>query len=249
MYCDFVRQRGTRLRRALPHVCRPRPGGHAHFFGDRLLLRSLVLLCPATYPPSYARRLAPKTSSAPSPVFKPIPQMQMALNMQITSIDTALEPESEGPQFIADLGGQRPDPGRQVVGRSLVEGLRKRGLENQVKWFHSTGGNYEALRNPGGTLRARSTWRYAPTDELLTAFLACALSRTRRASHNQGAAHAGPFLLVTNPLRDPHRPTTRGLDSADARAGAAENLDAFTTPTRSFWDASRDFPTTSPPNS
>ena len=110
----------------------------------------------------------------------------------------------------------------------LVEGLRKRGLENQVKWFWSTGGITKTYGVLAGTQRVRSTWRYAPTDECLTTLLSMCFVESdgqRTAARLRMDELLDRFetrfgILIARPPAD--------LDSADARAGAAQNLAAFT---------------------
>lgn len=226
-YCDFVRIRGhasdelsrMSVQRDL-EILRT-------FFGDRLLLRSLdqaVAILPET--PDLGINAEERLRSLAA--LKDDPNMQMALKMQISAIENAMDPADEGREFIAEL---RASPGLSAADQLtslLVEGLRKRGLENQVKWFWSSGGikkNYGLL---SGTLKARSTWRYAMSDECLVALL-CAV-------FVDGTGHRTAARL---PIRDVltrleerfgiliATPPT-DLDSADARAGAAANLAAFT---------------------
>ena len=53
----------------------------------------------------------------------------------------------------------------------LFEGLFAKGLQNQVRWFWSTGGITKPYGLIAGTLKARRSWRYAPTDDLMQALL------------------------------------------------------------------------------
>jgi hypothetical protein len=152
----------------------------------------------------------------------------MALLMQIQSIHTELGDDTDGREFIDDV---RKSPGLSPADQLtaiLVEGLRKRGLENQVKWFYNTGGITKPYGLLAGTLRARSTWRYSPSDEALTTLLSMCFVEP----DGKRTVRRLPIRNVLERLEQRFgilidRPPAE-LDSADARAGAAENLAAFT---------------------
>jgi hypothetical protein len=105
--------------------------------------------------------------------------------------------------------------------------LRKRGLENQVKWFWSTGGISKPYGLLRGTLKARRTWRYEPTDPLLLAMLlACFADESGKRTIAQ--MPVGELLrrlksrfgiLVDRP--------PAALDTPRARAAATDNRAAF----------------------
>lgn len=109
----------------------------------------------------------------------------------------------------------------------LVEALRRRGVENIVKWFHSTGAITKPYGILDGTLSARSTWRYAPSDELLTAMLLVIFTEVdgRRVRPNMPIEtvltrlRARFGVLIDVPPAD--------QQGADARAAASANLEAF----------------------
>jgi hypothetical protein len=100
-------------------------------------------------------------------------------------------------------------------------------VSNQVQWFHSTGGiakNYGFLN---GTLRGRSTWRYAPSDETLTTLLMMCFVQ----DDGKRTARRLPIQELLLRLEKRFgilidRPPAV-FDSADSRAGAAENQLAF----------------------
>lgn len=227
LYCDFVRQRGS----ASDEVARMAVVRDLEllrtFFGDRLLLRSIG---DAVHMLSNAPDL---TGSAFSQLqalaeLRGDTEMQMALKMQIQSVYTAMEEESEGRQFIDDLRTAGDLSAVDQMSALLVEGLRKRGLENQVKWFHTTGGITKSYGILAGTLRVRSTWRYSLSDEALTTLLCLCFVN----DDGQRTERRLPIRKVLERLERRFgilidRPPT-GFDSADARAGAAENLHAFT---------------------
>ncbi|USQ79195.1 hypothetical protein NF556_16465 [Ornithinimicrobium faecis] len=226
-YVDFVRRRGhpsdelsrMSVQRDL-EVMRT-------FFGDRLLLRSLqdaVPLLPTR--PDLGETAAAQLAGLAA--MQDDPMMQMALKMQVGQIEGGLAADDEGRSFIAELRDSHGLSAAHQLTAILVEGLRKRGLENQVKWFHSAGGIKKSYGLLKGELRSRSSWRYSLSDESLVALL-CMLfvdesgqRTTSRLPIREVLARLEERfgLLIASPPPD--------LDSADARAGAAENLSAFT---------------------
>lgn len=227
MYCDFVRQRGS-ASDDLSRMCVVRDLEVMRtFFGDRLLMRSLghaVQVLPTR--PELGDTAADHLRGLAA--LRRSPEMQMALGMQLAQISNEFEPESDGRAFIDEIQGAADlDPADRLTA-VMVEGLRKRGLENQVKWFWSTGGITKSYGVLAGTQRARSTWRYAPSDECLTTLLSMCFveangERTAKRLRmddllNRFESRFG--ILIARPPAD--------LDSADARAGASQNLSAFT---------------------
>ena len=226
MYCDFVhRRKSASDETARLAVVRDLEVMRT-FFRDRLYIRAIAEAVPV------AGILQPDLTDSGRLEWLAGVQgddaVQMALGMQLQSIYLSLDQESEGKDFIDDL--------RKTEGLShgdrliavLVEGLRKRGLENQVKWFHSTGGITKPYGVLSGTLNVRSTWRYSLSDEVLTTLLR--LCFTEDSGQHPRRSLPMREVLVRFERRFGiliDRPP-RGLDSADARAGAAENLNAFT---------------------
>ncbi|MEZ0447371.1 hypothetical protein [Cellulomonas sp. ICMP 17802] len=225
MYCDFTRRRGGASDET-SKLCVMRDLEVLRaFFADRLLLRALSEVHPFT-------GVTPVGETAEELMrwcanSRDDQRTQMALGMRLQQIFHALDEDSDGRAFINEiLGSEGLSPEDRFVA-VLVEGLRKRGLENQIKWFHTTGGitkNYGVL---SGTLRVRSTWRYAPSDEVLTTLLCmCFVDSEFR------VARSLPIRVVLERLESRFgliidRPPA-GLDSGEARAGAADNLEAFT---------------------
>jgi hypothetical protein len=227
MYCDFVRQRGS-ASDDLSRMCVVRDLEVMRtFFGDRLLMRSLghaVQVLPTR--PHLGETAAEHLRGLAT--LRHDPAMQMALGMQLVQIRNEFEAGSEGQAFIDEIQAATDlDPSDRLAA-VLVEGLRKRGLENQVKWYWSTGGITKPYGVLAGTQRARSTWRYAPSDELLTTLLSMCFVETDgqrtatrlRMDELLDRLESRFGILIARPPAD--------LDSADARAGAAQNLTAFT---------------------
>lgn len=226
-YFDFVRQRGhpsdelsrMSVQRDL-EVMRT-------FFGDRLLLRSLqeaVAVLPTR--PDLGETAESRLVALAA--LKDDPMMQMALQMQVSAVESGLAPGDEGRDFIAELRASDGLTAADQLTAILVEGLRKRGLENQVKWFHSAGGIKKTYGVLKGDLRSRASWRYSLSDESLVALLglvfvdASGQRTTSRLPIREVLIRLERRfgLLIAAPPAD--------LDSADARAGAAANLSAFT---------------------
>lgn len=226
MYCDFVRRRGS----ASDEISRMAVIRDLEvmrtFFRDRLLIRAISEVVPvinAKVSDDSAEQLLADLAGLASD-----PAAEIALGIQLNTIYMSLDEDSEGRTFIDDL---RKTPDLTQIDRLsavLVEGLRGRGLENQVKWFHSTGGITKSYGILSGSLRARSTWRYAPSDEVLTTLLCLCFTDNA----GQTIRNKLPIREVLNRLESRFgvlidRPPV-SLDSADTRAGAAENLTAFT---------------------
>jgi hypothetical protein len=102
-----------------------------------------------------------------------------------------------------------------------------RATKNSVNWFWSVGGINKPYGILDGVQRSRRSWRYAPSDDLLTALLLAIFVRPDGVSHRPTM----PLREVLEELRRRFgilidRPPAF-LDGAEARAAAAVNLDAF----------------------
>lgn len=109
----------------------------------------------------------------------------------------------------------------------LVEALRKRGYENAVKWFWSTGGIKTDVGILSGPLNSRRAWSYVPSDQLLASLLAVLFTRTGGAAPQAemgidallAQLNTRFGLLIDRPPAD--------MDTAENRAAASANLEAF----------------------
>jgi hypothetical protein len=157
------------------------------------------------------------------------PMVQMALRMQLAQIEQALPPEDDGAEGRAVIARVReavPDAA-DAVATVLVEGLGKKGTDNQLKWFYSTGGITKDYGLLSGVLTSRSSWRYSPGDDLILAVLPlCFVEDDGHVAQRQlpittvlGRLDQRFGLLVARP--------PAAFDGAEARAGAAANLEAF----------------------
>jgi len=226
-YCDFVRIRGHASDELSRMSVQRDLEVMRTFFGDRLLLRSLndgVAVLPTK--PDVGDSAESRLKAVAG--LKDDPMMQMALQMQINAIEAGLDAGDEGREFIAEVRAAEGLSAADQLTAILVEGLRKRGLENQVKWFWSAGGIKKSYGILTGSLNSRASWRYAMSDEALVTLLCMVFvdesgqrTTTRLPIRDVLSRLEKRFgMLIATPPGD--------LDSADARAGAAANLTAFT---------------------
>lgn len=226
-YCDFVRIRGHASDELSRMSVQRDLEVMRTFFGDRMLLRSLndaVDILPNK--PDLGDSAESRLKAVAS--FRDDPMMQMALQMQIQAIEAAMDPGDEGREFIAQQKAAEGLSAADQVTAILIEGLRKRGLQNQVKWFWSAGGIKKSYGLLTGSLKSRPSWRYAMSDELLITLL-CMVFIDDKGQRTTTKLPIREVLfrlekrfgiLIATPPAE--------LDSADARAGAAANLTAFT---------------------
>jgi hypothetical protein len=118
-------------------------------------------------------------------------------------------------------------PAVEKLATLLGEGLHTTILKQQVSWFWSTGGILKPYGLLRGSRNVRTSWRYAPTDDLLEALLL--VSFTRQDGH--GTVPHLPIADLLRHLRDHFgilidQPPA-AFDSVDTRAAAASNLEAF----------------------
>ena len=109
----------------------------------------------------------------------------------------------------------------------LLEGLATKNLTNQARWFWSTGGIKKPYGLITGALNSRRSWRYAPSDDLMQAILLVCFT----ADGGKRRRPRIPIADLLTILRDRFgilvdQPPA-ALDSADNRAAAGMNLEAF----------------------
>jgi hypothetical protein len=143
---------------------------------------------------------------------------------EATASGDATEPEVE---FL-----QRVQAGEASEVDKLLDILehvnQAKAIRNAVGWFWSVAGLEKPYGILRGSVRSRRSWRYAPTDELLTALLLAVFVepdgvtvRSTMPLHEVLDALRHRFGIVID------RPPAF-LDGAEARAAANANLDAFT---------------------
>jgi hypothetical protein len=230
LYCDFTRLRGS-ASDELARQCVQRDMEIMRgFLFDRLLLRSLR---EASDDLDEARRefdrLAIADKLTAMVEIRRHPDVKAYATHQIRLIERATREDTSGTEedlsFIAGVRDSGTPPIDQLTS-ILVEGIGEIGLKNQVKWFWNTGGIKKPYGLLSGFVNSRRSWRYAPSDDLLNAILlVCFTRKLERPLSRMKIEELLKILeerfgiLIARPPTD--------FDSADNRAAAASNLDAF----------------------
>ncbi|TNC16606.1 hypothetical protein FHE66_14615 [Georgenia sp. 311] len=227
-YVDFTGEKGS-ASDTLARQCVQRDlASVRQFFWDRLYLRSI------SDSPDGDELFHDDSLSAPEKFMKlaamseendTVAHLRNVLK-QIRQANKDTDDEDTATFLQAVLGDQRP--AAEKVADVLVEALKKRGYENAIKWFWSTGGIKTDVGILSGPLNSRRSWTYAPSDLLLSSLLALTFSRSgtgvKPLSENAIDVVLGTFenrfgILVNRP--------PAGMDSAENRAAAARNFEAF----------------------
>ena len=192
IYCDFTRSSGSASFELSKLSVQNDLGLLRSFFGDRLILRSLVKALDFIEDiQDELRKSGPVKRMKLAAGLKNSSEMQKELNRQTQEIYLDLEKDGEGQKFIDSLRNIKDVEGNPlspdlVLKNVLFEGLRRRGLEMQVLWYWSTGGINKSYGLLQGSFKNRSSWRYSPSDELLTALLlTCFTSEFGRVTDNE----------------------------------------------------------------
>jgi hypothetical protein len=234
IYCDFTGIRGGPSDE-LARLCVARDLELMRkFLTDRIRLRAVSLSAAMTSSHKSVSDLAPAERLAKLVAIADDPEISMAMLMQLRQFESLLgeSPETMEVRNLISSLENAGISGTEQLTAVLLDGLRKRGLENQVKWMWSTGGlvnkgpdkPYSLLK---GSLRHKSSWRYAPSEELLVVLLSmCFIEESGK------LAGRLPLLEVLTRLKKQFgiliSEPPSSLDSADARSGASDNLRAFT---------------------
>lgn len=226
LYADFTRRRGTASDTLSAQSVVRDLEIMRNFFRDRLLIRSLKDAAASfETPPRFDGTAAENLAAVIG--LQHSAEAGLVLRMELKRIQDELEEGTDGHDFVKTIRESTLSSTEKFI-QVLVEGLRKRGLENQVKWFHNAGGITKPYGILSGSQKHRTTWRYSPSDEALTTMLCLCFvepdgSRTTLRLPIQKVLERLDErfgILIDRPPVD--------FDSADARAGAAENLAAFT---------------------
>jgi hypothetical protein len=192
IYCDFTRSSSSASFELSKLSVQNDLGLLRSFFGDRLILRSLVKALDFIEDiQDELRNSGPVKRMELAAGLKKSSEMQKELNRQTQEIYLDLESDGEGRKFIDSLRNIKDVEGNPlspdlVLKNVLFEGLRRRGLEMQVLWYWSTGGINKSYGLLQGSFKNRSSWRYSPSDELLTALLlTCFTSESGRVTDNE----------------------------------------------------------------
>lgn len=233
IYADFTRRRGG-ASDELARLCVARDlEVLRQSFAHRLMLRSISQACAVSISHNKVGQLPPTQQLRQLVALRDDPEVALALRMQIQSIAAGLDDSQASEEARHFLQGVLESglSAAEMVTLVLVEALHKRGLENQVKWFWRTGGLTKAGPNRPyalleGALHVRTSWRYAPSEELLSTLLnMCFIEPSGRVTSRLPLADLLERLESRFGILIDRPPAS--LDSPDARLGAAENLQAF----------------------
>jgi hypothetical protein len=226
-YVDFTGDKGSRSD-ILARECVQRDLEITRqFFWDRLYLLS-VRTAPAVRPSFENASLTPAEKIAELVNSRNAARVVSHLEYILSLIqdENARTDDEDAAAFLAAMAADtRPIADR--VADVLVEALKKRGYENAFKWFWSTGGIKTDVGILAGTLNAKPSWTYAPSDKLLASLLAVTFAR-------QGGGPALAEFPIGAVLRQFERRfgllvdrPPAALNTAENRAAAGRNFEAF----------------------
>ena len=232
LYCDFTGVRGS-ASDELARQCVQRDLEIMRgFLPDRLLLRSLREAMAMLGGRDLEIKALPMPDSLVEMVReKDNPLIGAYAMVKIQSIEQETRASGVGTEEDLDLITRTRSSDAltsvEQLTYLLMEGLAGKGLDNQIRWFWSTGGIQKPYGLLAGALNSRRSWRYAPSDDLVFALLLVCFTST------QGSC-IRPEMPIEELLSELHtrfgividRPPT-AFDSADNRAAAAANLEAF----------------------
>lgn len=229
-YVDFTGKSGSASDR-LAKACVQRDMALTRqFFWDRVFLLQLSTapdlrksFADASVPP--AERLLNLVKSQDEP--KVISHLELLLSMVIQENEETDDQETA--EFLAMIDRDSRHISHRLTD-VMVEGLKpQRGYENANKWFWSTGGIKTDVGLLAGNLNSRASWTYAPSDKLLASLLAVTFTR-------KGGGEPLLEMRLEDVLRKfrdyfglliDQPPDAEGFNTAENRAAAAENFEAF----------------------
>ena len=231
LYCDFTTVRGSAsdelARQAVQRDLEIMQG----FGADRLLLYSLFQAMPNLRKKGEEITNLPMADSLVAMLRErenPMVSTYAVYSMQ--EIENETRDNASGTDddldFISTVMDSELPPIEQLT-TLLIEGLATKSLQNQARWFWSTGGIKKPYGLITGSLNSRRSWRYAPSDDLLQALLLVCFTAANGTRYRPRM----PIEKLLEILRDRfgilvNQPPA-ALNSADNRAAAAVNLEAF----------------------
>ena len=232
LYCDFTGVRGS-ASDELARQCVQRDLEVVRgFLPDRLLLRSLREAMPALRKRGQDIATLPTPDSLVAMVQqRDDPHISAYAIIKIQAIEEETRASGSGTdedlELIASMMNSDVLPPIEGLTALLMEGLAGKGLENQIRWFWSTGGIQKPYGLLAGVLRSRRSWRYAPSDDLMFALLLVCFT-------SAGGSRTRPRMPIADLLKILRvrfgilidRPPA-AFDSVDSRTAAAANLEAF----------------------
>jgi hypothetical protein len=232
LYCDFTGVRGSASDELARQCVQRDLEVMRGFLPDRLLLRSLREAMAMLGTRGREIKELPTPDSLVEMVReKENPLVSAHAIVQIQAIERETAASGVGTEddleFIEQAkSADAPAPVERLA-RLLAEELATKGLENQIRWFWSTGGIKKPYGLLTGALNARRSWRYAPSDDLIFALLLVCFTAS-------GGARVRPTMPIADLIRELQsrfgilidRPPA-AFDSVDNRAAAAANVEAF----------------------
>jgi hypothetical protein len=225
LYCDFTGTPGGASDQLARQCVQRDLEVMSGFMRDRLLLLSLRNAMSALRRQGEEIRALPMADSLVEMVrLREDPRVDAHASIRLDEI--AGVNSDEDLEFVKEV--RRADtPAVEQLAALLEEDLFDKNMQNQVRWFWSTGGIIKPYGLIRGTRNVRTSWRYAPTDDLLESLLLVSFTE-------EGGAGTRPHMPIAEllgVLRDRFgilidRPPA-ALDNVDTRAAAAANLEAF----------------------
>jgi hypothetical protein len=225
LYCDFTGVHGSASDQLARQCVQRDLEVMSGFMRDRLLLLSLRNAMTALDKRGAEIRTMPMADSLVAMVAlrdDPFVTAHASIRLdEIEAVNSDEDLESIREVRHSDL------PAAEKLATLLAEGLSVKSLQNQVRWFWSTGGILKPYGLIRGTRNVRTSWRYAPADDLLESLLLVSLT----GQDGRGTVPHLPIADLLAHLRDHFgilidQPPA-AFDSVDTRAAAAANLEAF----------------------
>jgi len=225
LYCDFTGVHGSASDQLARQCAQRDLEVMSGFLRDRLLLLSLRNAMSALDRRGEEIRALPMADSLVAMIaLREDPYVTAHASIRLDEIEAVNSDEDL--EFVKEV--RRSDmPAVEKLSTLLAEGLFATSLKSQVQWFWSTGGINKPYGLIRGTRNVRTSWRYAPTDDLLEALLLVSFTE----KDGNGTRPHMPIADLLRDLRDHFgilvdQPPA-AFDSVDTRAAAAANLEAF----------------------
>jgi hypothetical protein len=231
IYCDFTGVRGSAsdelARQGVQRDLEIMQG----FMPDRLLLRSLFQAMPTLRKQGEEITSLPMADSLVAMLRErenPYVSAYAVVKMQSIDQDTRESPSGteDDLEFISAVMDS-DSPAIDQLTTLLVEGVATKGLLNQARWFWSTGGIKKPYGLITGAVNSRRSWRYAPSDDLMQAILLVCFTVDQGNRRRPRIPIAELLTILRDRFGILIDQPPAALDSADNRAAAAVNLEAF----------------------
>ncbi|GAA2375237.1 methylation-associated defense system protein MAD7 [Dactylosporangium salmoneum] len=228
LYCDFTRSAGSPSDDLARQCVQRDLDVMRGFLSDRITLRTLYEAL-AMLPNGQSIKEMPFVEALVAMVGRrDDPMMLAGATYRVTEIENATRAAGDNDESVARIRAIRRSGVSPIAQLTaiLTDELGTTGIQNQTGWFWSTGGLQKPYGLLAGQRASRRSWRYAPSDDLLSALLLLSFAEP-------GGGHRSemPIAELLTDLRRRFgilvdRPPA-AYDTADNRAAAAANLDAF----------------------